>query len=105
MISPVDQVVDVVVSRGAATLAHNQVSVDTTAGGVTIAAARATRRSITIVNHGATAVYLGVGTVTAANGFLLLGVAGAAVTLHVNVAIKGITASGSQTVSYAEEYD
>lgn len=86
-------------------IAHNQVSVGTTAGGTVIAAGRSTRRTITIIQHGTTAVFLGVGTVTTTNGFLLAGVVGASVTLYTNAEIKGIVASGTQTVSYFEEYE
>ena len=90
---------------GVANVAQNQVTVDTTAGGVTIAAARATRRSITVINLGTTDVYLGVGSVTTSNGVLLLGLKGSALTFDTIVAIKGIVGAGSQAVSYWEEYD
>jgi hypothetical protein len=89
----------------AAGIANYQITADTTAGGVVLAAARATRRSVTIVNLGLTDVYLGAGTVTAANGFLLAGVRGAAVTLDTTAAVKGVTAAGSQAVSVLEIYD
>lgn len=97
--------VDVVTQVGAANLANAQVSVDTTSGGVTVAAARATRRSVTVVNHGTTAVYLGTGTVSTANGVLLPGTAGAAFTFYTTAAIKGIVGAGTQTVGVSEEYD
>ena len=90
---------------GAANVATGQVSVDTTSGGVTVAAARVTRRSITIVNHGTTDVYIGVGSVTTSNGILLPGTKGAALTIETTLAVKAIVASGSQIVSYLEEYD
>lgn len=95
--------VDVLTQIGAANLANGQVSVTTTAGNVV--ASRATRRAVTIVNHGTTDVYLGVATVTTSNGILLTGTKGAAVTLFTTAAVQGIVAAGTQTVSYIEEYD
>jgi hypothetical protein len=59
---------------------------------------------VTIINHGTTAVYLGTGTITTSNGALLVGTAGASVTIVTTDAVKGIVASGSQAVSYIEEY-
>jgi hypothetical protein len=91
--------------KGAPSVANAQVSVGTTVGGDTIVAARTGRRSVTIVNHGATAVYVGTGTVSIANGFLLPGVAGAALTINTTAAVKGITGGGSQTVGVLEEYE
>jgi hypothetical protein len=90
---------------GAANVGTGQVSVDTTSGGVTVAAARGTRRQLTIVNHGTTDVYVGVGSVTTSSGILLPGVKGAALTIDTTLAVKAIVASGSQSVSYLEEYD
>jgi hypothetical protein len=87
---------------GASSLANGQVTVTTTAA--TIVAARASRRSVTLINLGTTDVYIGIATVTTANGFLLLGVAGAAVTLFTTAAIQGIVASGTQAVAFFEEY-
>lgn len=97
--------VGVLTQVGAANIANAQATADTTSGGVTLVASRATRRSVTIVNMGTTAVYLGTGTVSTANGFLLPGVVGAAVTFNVTAAVKGIVASGSQAVGVLEEYD
>lgn len=97
--------VDVLTQPGAANIANNQVSVDTTSGGVTIVSSRATRRSVTITNHGTTDVYVGTGSVSSSNGFLLVGRKGSAVTIYTTAAVKGVVASGSQTVSYVEEYD
>lgn len=88
---------------GAANIATDQVSVTTSSA--SLVASRATRRSVTIVNHGTTAVYLKGGTVTTSNGVLLPGVIGAAITFNTTSAIHGIVASGTQTVSYVEEYD
>ena len=66
---------------------------------------RKNRRSVTVTNHGATVVYLGTGTVTSANGTMLPGTAGATRTFRTSAAINGIAASGTQVVSYAEEFD
>lgn len=90
---------------GATNLATGQVSIDTTSGGVEIVASRATRRSITIVNHGTTDVFLGTGTVASNDGILLPGIKGAAITMNVIESINGIVSSGSQTISYVEEYE
>lgn len=89
---------------GAATLATNQVSVAATAGGTVIAALRAGRNAITIINGGSTAVYIGVSGVSTTTGALLPGVAGAALTIPTTAAVYGITASGTQTVSFLETY-
>jgi hypothetical protein len=94
-----------VAEGGAANLATGQVSVDTTAGGKQIAAARSTRRTITVVNHGTTDVYVGSSGVSTSTGVLLLGTKGAAVTLCTTAAVYGIVGSGTQTISYFEEYD
>lgn len=90
---------------GAANATNGQVTVDTTAGGVTICAARATRTRLIIVNEGTTDVRLGFGSVTTGNGLLLLGVKGANIELRNVAAVKGIVASGSVTVSFIEEYN
>lgn len=97
--------VSVGAQAGAPNIANTQVTVDTTAGGVALVAARATRRCVTFVNNGAVDVFLGTGTVSAANGFLLVGTKGAAVTMCVTAAVKAITASGSVAVGVLEEYD
>ena len=88
---------------GVGTFATAQVSVSTTA--TLIVAARAGRRSVTIMQHGTTAVYLGpANTVTTSNGMLLLGTAGTAITTDYSGNVYGIVGSGTDTVSYAEEY-
>ena len=89
---------------GGGTIATGQVSVATTAGGTLICAARATRRSITIVNLGTTDVYIGASGLTTSTGLLLLGAKGAAITLETAAEIYGIVGSGTQSVSYIEEY-
>lgn len=88
---------------GAANLATGQVTVATTA--TVIAATRATRRSITVVNGGGTAFYLGGSTVSTTTGVLVFGTIGAAITLNVTGTISGIVISGTEPVSYFEEYD
>jgi len=97
--------VDVVTQVGAANIANGQVAVTTTAGGVQVVAARATRRAVTIVNHADTDVYVGTGTVSATNGMLLLGQKGTSVTIASTAAVRAIAAAGSVTVSYLEEFD
>lgn len=82
----------------------NQVSVDTTAGGTLIAAARPGRGSITVINEGTTVVRIGDLGLTTSTGAYLAGVAGASITLSTQAAIYGITGSGSETVSYIESY-
>jgi len=87
---------------GVGTIATNQVSVGTSA--TLIVGSRTGRRSAGIVQHGTTAVYLGTSSVSTTNGLLLPGTAGAAVVFDFTGEIYGIVASGTQTVSYAEEY-
>lgn len=85
-------------------IATNQVSVDNTAGGTQIVAARAGRQSVVIINHGTTDVYVGATGLTTSTGALLPGVKGAALTITGEAAVFGIVATGSQTVSYVESY-
>jgi len=84
-------------------ISNGQVTVAATA--TLIAAARPGRGAVTIVNHGTTNVFIGGDpNVTALNGVKLVGVDGASITLSAQSAIYGITASGSQIVSYVEAY-
>lgn len=83
-------------------IATGQVSVALTS--TQIAAARSSRGAITITNHGTNPVYIGTGTVTAANGLLLPGVVGASVTIPSNQQIAGIATGGAQTVSFLETF-
>lgn len=92
-----------VVDQGGSTIANGQVTVDTTSGGVTIAAARDTRKTILVRNIGTVAAYIGTGTVTTSNGFLVN--PGEALGLATTAAVKGITASSSTTACFVEEYD
>lgn len=85
------------------TFATGQSTLGTTA--VQVAAARTGRRSITIVNHSTTDVYIGGSGVTATTGTLLLGTKGASITLESTGAIYGITTAGTPTVSFMEEYN
>lgn len=94
--------VQLVGAAGAPSIAHNQVSVGTSA--TAIVAARARRRSVTIVNHGTTDVYVGGTGVTTGNGVLLPGTKGAAITIETTAAVSAVVGSGTQTVSYFEEY-
>lgn len=96
----------IVAARGAPSMANGQVSVTSTA--TQIVAARATRRSATLVNTGSEAVWVGVATVTTANGVKLApdtGQGGGSVTMAFTGVVQGITASGTVTVAYFEEYD
>ena len=88
---------------GADNIATNQVSV--TSAATAIVATRATRRSVLIINHGTTDVYIGGAAVTTSTGILLAGTEGAAIGIGTTAAVYGIVASGSQTVSYIEVYD
>lgn len=89
---------------GSGNIATNQVSVASTAGGTQIVAARTARVDVTIENSGTTDVYLGASGVTTSTGFLLKGIAGAAVTINTAAAVYGIVASSTQTVSYVETF-
>ena len=83
-------------------LATGQPNVGATA--TAICSARVGRGAITVVNHGTTDVFLGGSTVTSGTGVLLLGVKGASITLPFAGALYGVTATGSQPVSYVEVY-
>lgn len=89
--------------QGATAIANGQVTVDTTSGGVQVAAARETRKSIIVRNQGTVAIYVGQGTVSSANGFLVN--PGEALMIQTTAQIKAIAASSSATTAYLEEYD
>lgn len=95
--------VQVTTQVGTANFATGQISCASTA--TQIAASRATRRKITIETHGTTDAFLGPSGVTTSNGLKLKGIDGAEATLGITGAIYCIVASGTQTVSYIEEYD
>lgn len=77
-----------------------QVTVGTSA--TLIAAARAGRKDIVIVTHGATDVYLGGPNVTTSTGSLLVGSKGTGFTITSEAAVYGVVSAGTQTVSYVE---
>jgi len=87
--------------QGSTAIANGQVAPTGTAG--TLVAARDTRKRVTFLNTGSINVYIGVATVTTANGFVLA--PGAAITLNTQALVQAITASGTGAVSYVEEYD
>jgi hypothetical protein len=91
----------VVEAVGASSIANGQVSTSTTAAN--IVSSRSTRRYVTIKNLDSTiTVYVGVATVSAANGMPLA--AGESITLDCTAAIQGIAASGTPAVAYLEVY-
>jgi hypothetical protein len=89
--------------RGAPNLGTAQVNVGATP--TLLAAARPTRRSIVITNHGATVVFVGDAAVSISTGLKLLGQDGAAVSLDTTGAVYAIVGSGSQLVSLMETFD
>lgn len=87
---------------GAANMANGQVAASTIAA--TLVTARATRRSVTILNMDAAInVFVGVATVTAANGLRLA--AGQSISIDSATLIQVIAASGTPSVGYLETYD
>lgn len=94
--------VAVVSQVGAANIANNQVTIAATA--TTFVAARATRRSVTLKNMStSTSMYVGVASVTVANGFELK--AGESISVDWTGLIQGISATGSIAGCYMETYD
>lgn len=90
------------IPKGAANGAQNQATLSTSSGA--LAPTRATRRSVTVANNDSTIViYVGFGTVSAANGFILK--PGQSISLDTTAAVNGIAASGSPVASYIETYD
>ena len=84
------------------TITTNQITVDTTVGGVLIRAINTSRRSIIIRNQGQTDMYVGASGLTALTGLLVK--ASENITLdRSTAAIYGITAAGSTTTGYLEE--
>jgi hypothetical protein len=98
---PVSIAATVSVKQIAPTMNVGQVSIGTTA--TQILAANANRMRLLVTNLGTTDVYLGGSGVTSSTGHLLKGIAGYPVALRFTGAVYGITASGSQSVTYAEE--
>lgn len=88
---------------GAPNLATAQVSVTT--GNISVAAARALRRAVTITNvTGTSAIYCGNTGVATTTGTYLGGTAGSSITLNTTAAIFCTVASITQTVTVAETY-
>ena len=90
--------------QGATAIANGQVNCSSTAA--TLVAARDTRKRLIIVNRQVAPVFVGVATVTTANGFQVD--PGASLTLYTTALVQAITsaASGaSEKVHYIEEYD
>lgn len=85
-------------------IATGQVSVDTTTGGKLIAAERAGRGRIILINGGTSDVFIGLQGITTTTGALLAGVKGQTLTLQTEAAIYGIVGSSTEPVSYIEEF-
>jgi hypothetical protein len=86
---------------GAANLTTSQVAPATSA--TTLAVARPTRTSVTILNTGTTVVYVGPATVSAVNGALLP--PGASRTFTTQVLIQGISIGATGACDVADEYN
>lgn len=90
-------------AEGGTSIANGQVAV--TASAATLVAARETRLNVTIINACNVDVYIGVATVTTANGVKL--VPGAGITIPANVLIQQIASSVTGLVGsthYIESY-
>jgi hypothetical protein len=87
------------VPRLFANIATGQVAVAEAA--IVLVAANDARSAVTLTNTGAATVFIGKATVTAATGHALA--AGASITLRTSAALYGISASGTNTVTYCEE--
>jgi hypothetical protein len=95
-----------VTSEAGTAAANGQVNISSAAA--TIVAARDTRKSVLITNRQTVAVWIGIATVTTANGFRLE--PGDWIEWTTKALIQGITAaaytgSGDAVVQYAEAYD
>lgn len=88
---------------GAPNLATAQVSVTT--GNITVAAARALRRAVTITNvTGTGPVYIGNTGVSTSTGTYLGGTPGSSITLNTTAAVFGTVSATTQTVTVVETY-
>ncbi len=87
--------------QGSTALANGQVA--PTTGAATLVAARDTRKRLILLNIGTVPVYVGIATVTTANGLPIA--VGASLTLYTTALIQSITASGTGNIAYIEEYD
>jgi hypothetical protein len=91
---------------GGTAMANGQVTISSTAA--TIAAARETRKSLLIINRNTVAIWVGIATVTTANGVRLE--PGDSIVLTTTALVQGITAAaysvvGDANVQYIETYD
>ncbi len=87
---------------GAANMANGQITATTTPA--TLVAARPTRRSVTIKNiNTSISVYVGLATVSSANGMLLR--SGESISVDYVGLIQVVAGSNSPNVSYIETYD
>lgn len=62
------------------------------------------RIEVTVINDGDTPIYIGPHGVNASTGVMLAGVKGAHITFETELALYGVVASGSSTVSFVETY-
>lgn len=85
-------------------IATGQATVAATAGGTLIAPARGDRKRLTIINGSTTDVFLGNSGVTTATGALLSGTKGQQIVLETCSAVYGIIGTGTEAVSYIEEF-
>ncbi len=91
----------VTAAPGAATIVSGQVSVSTT--GVLVAA-RTGRRSVIVKNTDtATTIYIGPSGVSSSTGMPLK--AGESTSVNTSAVLHAVSASGTVTVAYVEEYD
>lgn len=85
-------------------LATSQATVDTTAGGTQIVAARSGRQKLTLVQLGTVDVFVGPKGVATNSGALLVGTKGATLVIDTQDAVYGIVSAGSQAVAAIETY-
>lgn len=100
-IATVVQHVQRVTDIGSTAIATGQVAPTTTAG--TLIAARDTRKRVILTNFGTVDVFIGPATVTTANSHKLP--TGGSIVLLTTALVQAITASGTGSVHYIEEYD
>lgn len=94
--------VAVLTAKGAGNVAINQVTAGAASG--VLVAVRATRRSVTVRNQdAANSAYIGTGTVTSGNGFLLK--FGESISIDTTVALNCIRDSADVALAYIEVYD
>jgi hypothetical protein len=103
LINPIPVSGSFATNTGAPNITGAQILIDTSPD--VIVSARPTRRSVLIVNHSTTDVFIMNSTVNPTAGVLLLGVKGASITIPTTSEVRGICASGSALVSYLETYD